>query len=403
MADMGCDRLLTAIVRFVERCLRVKRKSLCLMSDKKIMVTRSSMPSFEEYCEEIRPLWETHMLSNGGAKHQQFTEALEQYLDVPAIQLFVNGHSALECLLDALDLKADGRNEIITTPYTFVSTTNAIVRRGYKPVFVDIKSDDFTMDPSKIEALITDKTCAILPVHVYGNICDVEEIQQIADKYDLKVIYDAAHAFGTKKNGISVGNFGDASMFSFHASKVFNSIEGGAIAHNSDQLSKALSQWRNFGIASAERVVYPGGNAKMNEFTASMGICNLRHVDEEISKRKTIAERYFDNLDGVKGLRIIRPNADEEHNYIYMPIVFEDEFGTSRDMVAQALLDRGIVARKYFYPLVTDADCYRGDYDSFNTPIARDAADRVLTLPMYADLALEDVDRICDIVKNNAQ
>lgn len=370
------------------------------MPDKQILVTRSSMPSFEEYCEEIKPLWDTHWLTNRGVKHVQFENELHDYLDVSYVSLFVNGHSALECVLETMDMSAGGRNEIITTPYTFVSTTHAIVRKGYKPVFADIKPDDFTLDPSKIESLITDRTCAILPVHVYGNICDVQEIQRIAEEHDLKVIYDAAHAFGVKKDGVAIGNFGDASMFSFHATKVFNSIEGGAIAHDSEHLAELLSQWRNFGITGADHIEYVGGNAKMNEFAAAMGICNLRHVDEEIQKRRKVAERYFENLEGVEGLRLVRPKENVEHNYAYMPVIFEDEFGATRDDVALMLSRRGITGRKYFYPLTSQAECYESVFDPTATPIALDASRRVLTLPMYADLALEDVDLICDIVKN---
>lgn len=372
------------------------------MADKKILVTRSSMPSFEEYCEEIKPLWDSHWLTNRGVKHVEFENKLHDYLGVPYVSLFVNGHSALECILETMDLSAGGRNEIITTPYTFVSTTHAIVRKGFKPVFADIKPDDFTLDPSKIKELITDRTCAILPVHVYGNICDVDEIKRIADEHDLKVIYDAAHAFGVEKDGVPVGNFGDASMFSFHATKVFNSIEGGAIAHNDERLSELLSQWRNFGITGADHIEYVGGNAKMNEFAAAMGLCNLRHVDEEIEKRKAVAERYFDNLDDVEGLRIVRPAKNVRHNYAYMPVIFEDGFGATRDDVALMLSRRGISARKYFYPLTSDAECYESVFDSSETPVARYASSRVLTLPMFADLPLDDVDLICAIVKHAA-
>lgn len=365
------------------------------MSDKTILVARSSMPPFEEYTKEIAPLWESHWLTNMGEKHHQLESDLKSYLGIDNIALFVNGHSALECVLEAMDL----HGKVITTPYTFASTTHAIVRKGLTPVFGDIRPDDYTLDPDKIEALIDDDTCAILPVHVYGNMCDVDAIQAIADRHGLKVIYDAAHSFGARRNGVSSAAFGDASMFSFHATKVFNTIEGGAVCFPDPSLKTCLNQWKNFGITGTESVEYVGGNAKMNEFSAAMGICNLRHLDEEIAKRKTVAERYWERLSGVDGIKLCIP--DERHirpNYAYMPVVFEDEFGATRDQVFAALAGDDIHARKYFYPLTSDYECYRGRFDSSATPVAAHAASHVLTLPMYADLALEDVDRICDIV-----
>ena len=256
-----------------------------------INVTRSSMPSFEEFCEEIKELWDSHWLTNMGVKHKQLQSQWEQYLDVPHVTLYTNGHLALENVIAAMNFPAGA--EAITTPFTFASTTHAIVRNGLVPVFCDINDVDYTMDAAKIEALITDKTCAIVPVHVYGNICDVDAIQAIADKYGLKVIYDAAHAFGVTYRGIGIGNFGDASMFSFHATKVFNTIEGGAVTFREDALGAVLYNMKNFGIRGPERVVFVGGNAKINEFQASMGICNLRHVDEEIRKRGQVVARYL--------------------------------------------------------------------------------------------------------------
>lgn len=370
------------------------------MADKKILVTRSSMPSFEEYCEEIRPLWETHWLTNRGVNHKLFESELERYLGVDHATLFVNGHSALECILETLELGCDGRDEVITTPFTFASTTHAIVRKGLKPVLCDIKSNDYTLDPDKIESLITDRTCAILAVHVYGNLCDVEAIQDVADRHDLTVVYDAAHAFGVTKDGVGAGNFGNASMFSFHATKVFNSIEGGAVCHSDTDLCDKLSQWRNFGITGPESVEYVGGNAKMNEFCAAMGLCNLRHVNDEIGKRKMVHERYMGLLSGAPGLVLPETQPGVHPNYAYFPVVFEASFGATRDDVFGALATRGIGARKYFYPLVSDYACYKGMFDSAETPVAKRVAERVLTLPMYADLRLEDVDRICEIVLN---
>ena len=364
------------------------------MADKKILVTRSSMPSLEEYVDEIAPLWESHWLTNMGVKHQQLEADLKRYLGIDEIALFTNGHNALECVLEAMGLSG----KVITTPFTFASTTHAIVRKGLEPVFADIKEDDYTLDPAQIEDLIDEDTCAIVPVHVYGNLCDVDAIWDIAKKHGLKVIYDAAHAFGVKRDGVSAAAFGDASMFSFHATKVFNTIEGGAVCFRDGDLKERLDQWKNFGITGLEDVEYVGGNAKMNEFCAAMGICNLRHVDDEIAKRRAVAERYWDRLDSMPGVKICRPAEGIKANYAYMPVVFEDGCGTTRDEVFAKLREHSIFSRKYFYPLVSDYACYRGRFDSSKTPVAQHVADRVLTLPMAADLALEDVDRICDIV-----
>lgn len=367
------------------------------MADKpydKILVTRSSMPPLEEYVEEIAPLWQSHWLTNMGAEHRKLEAAIKDYLDIDNIALFTNGHSALECILEAMDL----RGKVITTPYSFASTTHAIVRKGLVPVFADIKPDDYTLDPASVERLIDSSTCAILPVHVYGNMCDVAAIQEIADRYNLKVIYDAAHAFGVRLDGTSSGMFGDASMYSFHATKVFNTIEGGAVCFRDPELHDLLNQWKNFGITGTESVEYVGGNAKMNEFCAAMGVCNLRHLDDEIAKRKLVAERYWERLSGVPGVRLCLPQEGVTPNYAYMPVVFEDEFGATRDDVYEALLARDIHARKYFYPLISDYECYRGHFDSSRTPVAQHVADRVLTLPMFADLTLDDVDLVCDVV-----
>lgn len=372
------------------------------MSEQQILVTRSSMPTFDEYVNEIAPLWESHWLTNMGEKHKELEAQLKEQLDVENIALFTNGHSALECILEALQLPKGG--EVITTPFTFASTTHAIVRKGLIPVFADIKKEDFTIDPKSIEALITPRTVAIVPVHVYGLPCDVMAIQEIADKHGLKVIYDAAHAFNVKLGNRSIAFFGDASMFSFHATKVFNTIEGGAVCFRDPELYETLNQWKNFGITGPEDVVYAGGNAKMNEFCAAMGICNLRHLDDEIAKRKVVAERYWNKLDGVSGVRVFRPGADVEYNYAYMPVTFDpSEYGATRNEVFDALAKEGIGARKYFYPLVNDYECYRAVYASERTPVAKHAADTVLTLPMYADLALDDVEWICDVIKRMAK
>ncbi len=360
-----------------------------------IQVTRSSMPEFEEYIEEIRELWDTHWLTNMGTKHKNLESQLLYYLNVPNITLFTNGHLALECIIAALDL----RGEVITTPFTFASTTHAIVRNGLKPVFCDINPDDYTIDVEKIESLITEKTSAIIPVHVYGNVCDVEAIDRIAKKHNLKVIYDAAHTFGVTVNGQGIGTFGDASMFSFHATKVFNTIEGGAVTYNDSSIKQVLNDLKNFGITGPETVEYVGGNAKMNEFQAAMGICNLRHVNGEIIKRKKVVERYIENLKDITGIQLSKKQVDVESNYAYFPVVF-DGYKMTRDEVFEKLKDNDIIARKYFYPLTNSFECYKDQYDVDETPVAKYIAERVLTLPLYADLPFEDVDRICKIIKS---
>ncbi len=370
--------------------------------EKQILVTRSSMPPLDEYVSEIAPLWESHWLTNMGEKHKQLEAALKEFLGAENVALYVNGHSALEGVIESMRLGADGRRGVITTPFTFASTTHAIVRKGLEPIFADIKPDDCTIDPVSIEKLIDESTCAIVPVHVYGNLCDMDAIQKLADKHNLKVIYDAAHAFGVESNGASAATFGDASMFSFHATKVFNTIEGGAVCFRDVALKDVLNQWKNFGITGPETVEYVGGNAKMNEFCAAMGICNLRHVDEEIAKRKIVAERYWELLGDVPGVRIFTPPSNVKYNYAYMPVVFEDGFGATRDAVFDALAREGIGARKYFHPLVSDYTCYAGRFDPTDTPVAREVAAKVLTLPLYADLELSDVGRICSIVRRCA-
>ena len=358
-----------------------------------IQVTRSSMPDFEEYTNEIKGLWESHWLTNMGQKHKQLEEDLKRYLNTSNLTLFTNGHLALECVIAALKLTG----EVITTPFTFASTTHAIVRNGLTPVFCDINQDDYTIDAEKIESLITEKTSAIIPVHVYGNVCNVNEIERIAKKYNLKVIYDAAHAFGETVNGEGIANFGDASMFSFHATKVLNTIEGGAAAYRDSKLDTVLYNIKNFGITGPETVEYVGGNAKMNEFQAAMGICNLRHVDTEIAKRKAVAKRYVSRLKDINGIKLCKVQSGVKSNYAYFPVVF-DGYRLSRDEIFEALKAENVFARKYFYPLTNSYECYRDRFDVSKTPAARYIAERVLTLPIYADLSLEDVDRICDII-----
>ena len=362
-----------------------------------INVTRSSMPSYEEYCEEIKELWDSHWLTNMGVKHKQLQAELESYLGCPNVVLYTNGHLALENVIAAMQFPAG--SEVITTPFTFASTTHAIVRNGLVPVFCDVREDDYTIDADKIESLITDKTVAIVPVHVYGNLCDVDAIKSIADKHGLKVIYDAAHAFGASYKGVSSANFGDASMFSFHATKVFNTIEGGAVCFKDDILVSTMNDMKNFGIRGPERVVFVGGNAKMSEFQAAMGICNLRHLDDEIAKRKKVVERYRELLGDIKGIKLSMVQKDVKSNYAYFPVVF-DGYKATRDEIFDALSAEGITARKYFHPLTNSFECYIDlpTAGAEKTPIAKHIADCVLTLPLYADLSINDVDRICNII-----
>jgi len=360
----------------------------------RINVTRSSMPAFEEYCEEIRSLWDSHWLTNDGEKHVALQNALCGYWNVPQVVLFTNGHLALEALIAALELEP---GEIITTPFTFASTTHAIVRRGFMPVFADV-TEEGVIDPDCVEKLITPRTRAILPVHVYGRLCDVDRLQQMADAHGIPVIYDAAHAFGVTRNGVSAAAFGTASMFSFHATKVFNTIEGGAITTASAEIARKLLLERNFGITGPESVVYAGGNAKMNEFQAAMGLCNLRRISADIAGRKAVHEAYVSQLSGLP-LRLPEAQKNVESNYAYFPVFFANR--SQRDAVCDALAANDIFARKYVYPLINDFDCYRDlpGYDSALTPVAKRLADCVVTLPMYPDLAMEDVARICRVIR----
>ena len=361
----------------------------------RINVTRSSMPTYEEYCEEIKELWENRWLSNAGVKHKLFEQQLQDYLDTPYLTLFANGHVGLEVAIDAFDLKG----EVITTPYTHCSTTHSIVRNGLTPVFCDVNDRDFTIDVDQIEKYITDKTCAIVATHVYGYACDVERIEAIAKKHNLKVIYDAAHAFGVTINGKGIANFGDASMFSCHATKVFHTIEGGITAFKDKEILDKTNVLINFGFVSHADVAYVSTNARMNEFEAAMGICNLRHIDAEIARRKVAADRYAERLGNVPGIRLIAPQPGVTQNYSYYPVFF-DGFKLTRNEVQAKLAEHNIYARKYVAPLTSELTGYQEAYGATvaQTPVAKHASDCVLTLPMFADLTVEDVDRICDII-----
>ena len=367
---------------------------------RKILVTKSTIPEFDEYIAEIRDIWKSRWLTNMGPKHELLREKLKEYLGVEHIDLFTNGHMSLELSLQSFGFEEG--SEVITTPFSFVSTTHAIVRSGLKPVFCDIKEDDYTIDENKIEKLINDKTVAIMPVHVYGNICNVDRIEEIAKRNNLKVIYDAAHAFGVKYNGVSIARYGDISCFSFHATKVFNTIEGGAACFRDKDIAYKLYGLKNFGIRSEDVVDNIGANAKMNEFCAAMGLCNLRKINENILLRKRVYERYNSNLQNVRGIRLNIASKETESNYAYYPILInETEYGMNRDQLKAKLETRGIYTRKYFYPAINEMECYKDMGFKGKTPIASAISKKILTLPLYPDLELETVDYICSLIKGN--
>ena len=365
--------------------------------EKRINVTRSSMPDLEEYIEELKPVWESRWLSNRGAASIKFENMLRSYLGVEEVYCFANGHVALEVAINSLFFPAGA--EVITTPYTHCSTTHAIVRNGLKPVFVDVEPQTLTIDPDLVEQAITSKTVAIVATHVYGFPCQVERLQEIANAHHLTVIYDAAHAFGVCVNGVGIGNYGDLSMFSTHATKVFHTIEGGIVTYKGRDRERfdPLDKLVNFGFSSPEDIDYVGTNARMNEFEAVMGIVNLRHIDEEINKRKAAAEQYWKRLEGTQGLVLLRPAPDVKWNYAYFPVLF-DGYAMDRNQIQQLLSEHQIYARKYFFPITNEAKCYAETYGDACVPVARSAAQNVLTLPLYADLSIDDVDRICDII-----
>lgn len=368
-----------------------------------INVTAPLMPEFDRYVEELKKIWESRWMTNNGPEYIEFQKKLEELLE-SKVELYVNGHMALDIAIKAMGLSG----EVITTPFTFSSTTHAIVMNGLTPVFCDIKESDYTIDEEKIEALITPKTSAIVAVHVYGCPCNVKRIEEIAQKHNLAVIYDAAHAFAVKLNGTSIATYGDISMFSLHATKVFNSIEGGVLTYRDAKYTTKLQRLRNFGIENAESVTDVGLNAKMNEFAAAMGICNLEILDAAIAHRKYIAERYCEvlkNIDGVKTLDYAKL-ADEnvEYNYSYMPIEIDPEItGFTRDDLFDYMGKKNIIARKYFYPIVSDYECYRKQYDSNLTPIAKRVGERILTIPIAATMTDDDISRCCEAIRELAE
>ncbi len=364
----------------------------------RIPVIKSSMPPYEEYTEEIKDLWDSRWLTNHGPKTAELERRAGEILGSSYTGSCVNGHQSLELIFRTLGLEG----EVITTPFTFVSTTAAIVRCGLKPVFCDIRPSDFTMDPDKIEALISDRTCAIVPVHVYGNFCDDEKIMEIAKRHNLKVIYDAAHAFGEELNGRKIGELGDASVFSLHATKAFHSIEGGLITHHDPDVHLRLWEQQNFGIGAPDQVSCVAPNAKMNEFQAAMGLCNLRHFKEYVQARKAAYEAY---MEGLKDIRGVYPNLVPEgctSNYAYMPVrVDKEEAGFDRNRLFDVLAEHEIGSRKYFWPLTSSFPCYR-EFNTTSTPVADKTAEEILVLPMYSDLTAEEVYEICEVIRHAA-
>ena len=368
-----------------------------MINNDKIFVTRPSLPALDNYIPYLKDLWNSKRLTNNGKYHQEFEEELSKFLDVPHCNLFSNGTLAL--LVGLTSLRVTG--EVITTPFSFVATTHALNWNGITPVFCDIDRETLNLDPQKIESLITPQTTAILPVHVYGHPCDVEAIEEIANIYGLKVIYDAAHAFGIQVNGEPIAKFGDLSILSFHATKVFNTIEGGAIVCNDENLKKRIDYLKNFGFVNETTVVGIGINAKMNELQAALGLLQLQIFNEEVRKRKLVAERYSQNLDKLEGLSIFYDPENIIHNYSYFPILIDPlHCGKTRDDIYLGLKEHEIHGRRYFYPLISHFPPYRNlpTATKTNLPVAEEIAEKVLCLPIYGELDLKDVDRISEVI-----
>ena len=367
------------------------------MSDKPIYVTQPSLPPLEEFIPYLQKIWDNKILTNGGPFHQQLEKALCDYLGVRHLALFSNGTIALVTALQALRITG----EVITTPYSFVATAHSLLWNSIKPVFVDVDSNTLNMDSSKIEAAITPQTTAIMPVHCYGHPCDVDAIQKIADNYNLKVIYDAAHAFGVHCHCGSVLNHGDLSVLSFHATKVFNTFEGGAIICPDAKTKLRIDQLKNFGFVDETTVVAPGINGKMSEINAAFGMLQLKHVDEALAKRKSIDAAYREALRNVPGIRCLQDAGERVANYSYFPLLVEADYPLSRDALYQKLKDNSIFARRYFYPLITDFPMYRGmpSAQRENLPVATAAAQMVICLPIYPNLTPQDLQRVIHIVR----
>lgn len=366
---------------------------------KPIYVTNPNLPDFTTFTERLKPLWESRSLTNMGKYHQLFEEQLKEFLGVEHLHVVSNGHLGLEVALAALNIQG----EVITTPFTFSSTTHALVRNQITPVFADIRESDYTLDPDKIEELITEKTTAIMPVHVFGNPCDVDKIREIADRHGLKVIYDAAPVFGSHYKGKSLCDYGDISVMSFHATKVFHTVEGGALVIKDPEVAERARYIRNFGICNETSVRYVGLNAKLNEMQSIMGLCNLDLFQGQKKKREQVFQHYTERLSDVKGIHLMKIKEDLDSNYAYFPIwIDHEEFGENRDQIYSRLREHQIYARKYYYPLIPDYECYKGNYDwtICDIPVAKKIAEGILVLPFYSDLDLADVDRICNIIKN---
>lgn len=367
------------------------------MENKVITVTSPLLPSLDDFIPYLQDIWDRKWLTNNGHYHQELEKALCEYLKVPYISLFTNGTLPLMCALQVLRITG----EVITTPYSFVATTHALWWNGIKPVFVDIDPETCNIDPEKIEAAISPKTTAIMPVHVYGKPCDTERIQAIADKYGLKVIYDAAHAFGVEINGKSILEAGDISTLSFHATKVYNTIEGGALICHDEKTKQRIDCLKNFGFAGETTIVAPGINGKMDEIRAAYGLLNLRLVDAAIESRRQIAAQYREALKNVAGISFMEDMPGIRHNYSYFPIfVDEEKYGITRDELYSKMKDQNVLGRRYFYPLISEFSTYRGlESSTFgNLPKAHKIADSVICLPIYDALPKEDVKRIINVI-----
>jgi len=365
---------------------------------KPIFVTQPDLPPLEEFSELLKQIWDSKIITNNGPFHKQFENALADYLGVKFISLFCNGTLALITALQALRIAG----EVITTPFSFVATTHALWWNNIKPVFADIEPDYFNLDPEKAEAAITPQTTAIMPVHVYGNPCKIDRLQRLADTYGLKLIYDAAHAFGVKINNNSVLKFGDLSVLSFHATKVFNTIEGGAIICHDEKTKKRIDFLKNFGFAGETIVIAPGINAKMNELQAAYGLLQLKYVDEYLSKRKDITGIYRERLKGIKGIKALEDIDSVKHSYSYFPILVDKEkYGITRDGLYDKLKSNNIYSRRYFYPLISQFPSYRGlpSARPDNLPIATRVADQVLCLPIFPNLQPSQVSQIVELIK----
>lgn len=370
------------------------------MSNKNITVTSPLLPNLDELHELLKDIWDRKWITNNGHYHRLLEQALAEYLKVPYVSLFTNGTLPLLTALQALRISG----EVITTPYSFVATTHALWWNGIKPVFVDIEWETGCMDPNKIEAAITPKTTAIMPVHVYGKPCNVKAIQEIADKYGLKVIYDAAHAFGVEQNGVSLMNYGDMSTLSFHATKVYNTIEGGAMVMHDEKTKQRIDYLKNFGFAGETEVVGPGINSKMDEMRAAYGLLNLKQVDDAIEARHQVAIRYREALKDVDGIEYWNDLPGVKHNYSYFPIfVHQKTYGMTRDELYFKLKEQGIFARRYFYPLISDFSTYRGlpSATKENLPVANEMAREVICLPMHHALSEEDINRVIELIQGN--